>query len=193
MKKKIKAFTTIGESNNIEFIKSGIDNFNDEKTYLDTSCVSNYNITDESYKITCDERPSRANMQPIVNSVWFAKLKNSPKYIIVDKNSNDLLENKIFSTGFCGLKIKDEYFYLLAMYITSEEFNKEKDSLSIGATMQSVNNDAIKNIKIPEFTTNDCENFNKIAKPIFMYLKMLESENKKLVRLKQNYLNKFFN
>ena len=193
MKKYIKnEFISIGESKHISLIKSGIDKFDRNKIYLDTSSVNGYSITDESYIITYDERPSRANMQPIINSIWFAKLKNSPKYIVVKDYSADLINNKIFSTGFCGLKIDKDFFNLFSTYITSEEFNKNKDQLCIGATMQGVNNSDINNIKIPNFSKNDCENFNIISEPIYKYIYNLTQENKKLLELKDLYLKKFF-
>ncbi len=193
MKKYIKnEFISIGESEHISLIKSGIDKFYGNKIYLDTSSVNGYSITDESYIISYDERPSRANMQPIINSIWFAKLKNSPKYIIVKDYSTDLINNKIFSTGFCGLKIDKDFFNLFSTYITSEEFNKNKDQLCIGATMQGVNNSDINNIKMPNFSKNDCENFNIISEPIYKYIYNLTQENKKLLELKDLYLKKFF-
>ena len=193
MKKYIKnEFISIGESEHIFLIKSGIDKFDGNKIYLDTSSVNGYSITDESYIITYDERPSRANMQPIINSIWFAKLKNSPKYIIAKDYSTDLINNKIFSTGFCGLKIDKDFFNLFSTYITSEEFNKNKDQLCIGATMQGVNNSDINNISIPNFSKNDCENFNIISEPIYKYIYNLTQENKKLLELKDLYLKKFF-
>ena len=62
-------------------------------------------------------RPSRANMQPIPNTIWFAKLKDSPKFIIVKNSSKRILNNYIFSTGFTKVstiislpKIKNIYF-----------------------------------------------------------------------------------
>ena len=193
MKKYIKnEFISIGESKHISLIKSGIDKFDRNKIYLDTSSVNGYSITDESYIITYDERPSRANMQPIINSIWFAKLKNSPKYIIVKDYSADLINNKIFSTGFCGLKIDKDFLNLFSTYITSEKFNKNKDQLCIGATMQGINNSDINNIKIPNFSKNDCENFNIISEPIYKYIYNLTQENKKLLELKDLYLKKFF-
>jgi putative type-1 restriction enzyme hindVIIP specificity protein len=193
MKKYIKnEWIKIGDNEHISFIKSGINNFDGKKVYLDTSSVSNYSIIDESYIITYEQRPSRANMQPIEDSIWFAKLKNSPKYIIVKDYSIDLINNKIFSTGFCGLKIDKDFFNLVSTYITSEEFNKNKDQLCIGATMQGVNNSDISNIIIPNFNEEDCINFNLISNQILLYIYNLNEENKNLLKLKDLYLKKFF-
>ena len=58
--------------------------------------------------------------------------------------------------------------------------------------MQGVNNSDINNIKIPNFSKNDCENFNIISEPIYKYIYNLTQENKKLLELKDLYLKKFF-
>ena len=187
-----KSKKIISDFKEIEIIGSGINKFDREKIYLDTSCVSGNSIIDTSYNVSYNERPSRANMQPIINSVWFAKLKNSPKHIIVKDYSNEILNNYVFSTGFMGIKMPEEKFDLLAIYFISDIFDKEKDSLSIGATMQSINNNTFKNMYIPKFIENDYKEFNDISNDILKAIYSMELENYKLNKLKQLYLKKFF-
>ena len=187
-----KSKKIISDFKKIEIIGSGINKFDREKIYLDTSCVSGNSIIDTSYNVSYNERPSRANMQPIINSVWFAKLKNSPKHIIVKDYSNEILNNYVFSTGFMGIKMPEEKFDLLAIYFISDIFDKEKDSLSIGATMQSINNNTFKNMYIPKFIENDYKEFNDISNDILKAIYSMELENYKLNKLKQLYLKKFF-
>ena len=45
-------------------------------------------ITSNDTLITMDDKPSRANMQPISNSIWFAKMIDSKKLIMVDEYCN---------------------------------------------------------------------------------------------------------
>ena len=182
----------ISSFDDIEIISSGIDKFNSGKIYLDTSCVSDNSIVDISNKVTYTDRPSRANMKPIKNSVWFAKLKSSPKHIIVKDYSNEILDNCIFSTGFLGIKIDNVKFNLLSTYFTSDVFEKEKDSLSIGATMQSINNVTFKGMYIPDFSPIDYISFNNLSEPILKLIYKTELENIKLRKLKNIYLAKFF-
>lgn len=182
----------ISSFDDIEIISSGIDKFNSGKIYLDTSCVSDNSIVDISNKVTYTDRPSRANMKPIKNSVWFAKLKSSPKHIIVKDYSNEILDNCIFSTGFLGIKIDNVKFNLLSTYFTSDVFEKEKDSLSIGATMQSINNVTFKGMYIPDFSPTDYISFNNLSEPILKLIYKTELENIKLRKLKNIYLAKFF-
>lgn len=182
----------ISSFDDIEIISSGIDKFNSSKIYLDTSCVSDNSIVDISNKVTYTDRPSRANMKPIKNSVWFAKLKSSPKHIIVKDYSDEILDNCIFSTGFLGIKIDNLKFNLLSTYFTSDVFEKEKDSLSIGATMQSINNVTFKGMYIPDFSPTDYIIFNNLSESILKLIYETELENIKLQQLKLNYLTKFF-
>ena len=182
----------ISSFDDIEIISSGIDKFNNSKIYLDTSCVSDNSIVDISNNVTYTDRPSRANMKPIKNSVWFAKLKSSPKHIIVKDYSDEILTNYIFSTGFLGIKIENTKFNLLSTYFISDIFEKEKDALSIGATMQSINNDTFKGMFIPDFSLTDYISFNNLSEPILKLIYETELENIKLKKLKNTYLAKFF-
>ena len=62
-----------------EVIQPGVDYF-DTKNYLATKNINGTTISDGDY-VTYENRESRANMQPSINSVWFAKM------IIVRRNS----------------------------------------------------------------------------------------------------------
>ena len=187
-----KRYIMIRDCTDIEIISSGIDKFEKNKIYLDTSCVKNNTIIDISLNITYKNKPSRANMKPVINSVWFAKLKNSPKHIIVKSFSENILNNYIFSTGFMGIKLNEKSFNLISTYLISNIFDEEKNKLSIGATMQSINNDTFKNMYIPDFTEDDFQYFNRISENVLKNIYFLEQENIKLNKLKQLYLAKFF-
>ena len=63
----------IGECSGYSIIKSGINYFDSTKIYLDTASVDDDNIISKDYIITINEKPSRANMQPIPNSVCKTK------------------------------------------------------------------------------------------------------------------------
>ena len=93
-------------------------------------------------------RESRANMQPIKNSVWFPKMKSSIKHIFIPKNDETLITNYIFSTGFCGIKCDDIAFEYLINYINLPYFEIEKDVLAHGATQESINNEDLRSFKI---------------------------------------------
>jgi Restriction endonuclease S subunits len=174
-------------------IKSGIEKFDHPKIYLDTSSVGKYGIEDNTFSITYTERPSRANMQPIPNSIWFAKLKDSPKFLYVLDYMDDILNNYIFSTGFLGIKAYDSLVtnYLYAL-ITSDEFEEQKNRLSIGATMQGINNDSFKEILVPNLSLSEMQLIGKNLSPLTHLIYKNNTYISKLKKLKKGYLDKFF-
>lgn len=56
-------------------------------------------------------------MQPTVNSVWFAKMKNSIKHLYLNEEMKTLIDNCILSTGFCGIQCSKESFEYVASFI----------------------------------------------------------------------------
>ena len=152
--------------------------------------MDNSIITSNDTLITMDDKPSRANMQPISNSIWFAKMIDSKKLIMVDEYCNDLLNNYIFSTGFCGLKCVDKYFYYLWTFLLTDVFDVMKNNFCTGTTMQAINN---KDTKLIEFVLPDDKTitqFNSIAKPMFKKIYYNNLEIKKLQRLRDTLLPK---
>jgi len=162
---------SLGDGILTRLIKSGINNFDSEKIYLDTASVQDTNIIDFSTRITINKRPSRANMQPIPKSVWFAKMKNSKKVLLIDEYDKFILNKVILSTGFAGIETLKNSEYYIWNIINSDNFEKIKDSLCLGTTMQAINNENIKKIKylIPQyellikFNNFVKENYKKIS------------------------------
>ena len=190
------------ETNNLEFVKiseldyfniskSGIKKFENNKIYLDTSAVSDINITDESYIIEYGNRPSRANMQPKENTIWFAKLKDSPKYILV-KNQKRLLENFIFSTGFMGLESEKYIVNYLYALILSVSFTNQKNLLSNGATMQGINNEIFMNILVPNADKTMAKLIGEKLENYVSLICRLQEKNYKLKHIKETLLQKYF-
>ena len=101
----------------IEILKPKIDEFNGTKHYLATAEVEGDKVNYNAPLIEYETRENRANMQPIKNSIWFAKMKNSIKHIYISENDDNLLNNYILSTGFCGIKCNilktKKIFYLM--------------------------------------------------------------------------------
>ena len=173
-------------------VKSGIDKFEGNKIYIDTSSVSNKSIIDTNYNITYVDRPSRANMQPLPNTVWFAKLKDSPKYIIVKNSSKRILNNYVLSTGFMGLEAADYIINYLYLLILSSSFSNQKDASSTGATMMGINNDILYSIKVPNITKSEACSFGKEIDIFIETIIRLQEKNYILKTIKKNLLSKYF-
>ena len=181
-----------GDLEYYKIIKSGIDEFEGNKIYIDTSSVSNKSIIDTSYNITYNDRPSRANMQPMPNTVWFAKLKDSPKYIIVKDSSKRILNNYVFSTGFMGIEANEYIINYLYSLILSDNFNNQKDASSTGATMMGINNDILYSIKVPNITKDEACSFEKNIDCFIKMIIELHEKNYILKSIKKNLLSKYF-
>jgi type I restriction enzyme, S subunit len=129
-------------------ITSGIDNFDNKKNYLTTSDVKNNKINHFPKKINFKNRDSRANMQPIANSVWFAKMKDSKKILLFADYSENYLDSFILSTGFAGLHCKKNSIYYIWNFINDINFEETKNNKSLGATQEAINNDGISYIDL---------------------------------------------
>jgi len=178
----------LGDNNLTEILGSGIAEFASEKIYIATADVEDSNIINYNTKITLNNRPSRANMQPIPNSIWFAKMKNSKKVLVLDAYNNFEIENLILSTGFAGLKVKPEALYYIWNFINMDSFETIKNNLSIGTTMQGVNNDLINKIElvIPEQKT--LLKFNELVKPIYLKIYKNNIQNQIFLQIRNSLL-----
>jgi len=143
--------TEFGNKAYFEILPSGIDKFEGEKDYLSTESIQGTDIEKIECKITHKDRPSRANMQPVLNSVWFAKMQATLKVYSFTQANKDEINGFILSTGFAGIRVEDskvDPFYL-RHFLKSKEFNKIKDSNCSGATQKAIGNEKLSKIKIP--------------------------------------------
>ncbi len=171
------------ESDLFEVIKPRIDDFNGEKQYIATADVNGLNISDGS-PITYENRESRANMQPKAFTVWFAKMKNSIKHVLVGDYSNDLIEKTIFSTGFMGLQTKREAFEYVALTVHRPYFELVKDSNSSGATMEAIGNSVMANMKLIIPDEKTLKKFHKIVRPLLEKIDKNRQQSQNLAHLR---------
>ena len=163
-------------------IKPGIDKFT-QKIYLATGDVVNTSIKGGQL-ITYENRETRANMQPSVNSVWFAKMKSSNKHLFLSHSMKELINSTILSTGFMGLQCREESFEYLASFISDPSFEIFKDKLSHGATQEAVNIDDLRSVLI--IIPDNCilHEFHKMVRSMFLSLGRNMIEDKSLNSLR---------
>lgn len=175
-------------------IKPNIDFFEGEKTYLATADIVNNEINFGADKITFENRESRANMQPIQYSIWFAKMKNTKKVLYVGEYSNYFLENFILSTGFSGLKCKKSYYLEYVWgFINNDNFEIIKDRLSNGATQEAINNDSMAFIPLIIPSENILKEYHKKTFEIYKKIYLNQIENQKLAELRDFLLPMLMN
>lgn len=163
-------------------IKPGVEAF-DTKLYLATADVRGTSLSTGSL-IDYEGRESRANMQPIINSVWFAKMKNSIKHLYLNKEMHPIISNSILSTGFCGLLCSEKSFEYIASYITNPYFEVHKDMLAHGATQEAVNNDDLKGVHIIIPYDSILQVYHETTQPIYAQISENICENQELVKLR---------
>ena len=163
-------------------IKPGVKIFN-TKTYLATADVKGTSISTGTI-VDYDGRESRANMQPSIISVWFAKMKNSIKHLYLNKEMQPIISSSILSTGFCGLQCNEISFEYIASYVSNAYFEIHKDMLAHGATQEAVNNDDLAGVHIiiPEDTVL-CA-YHETTQAIYAQISKNVCENQELVKLR---------
>jgi len=163
-------------------IKPGVEMF-DTKTYLATADVKGTSISTGTI-IDYEGRESRANMQPSVNSVWFAKMKNSIKHLYLNKEMQSVISSSILSTGFCGLQCEENSFEYIASYIANPYFEVHKDMLAHGATQEAVNNDDLAGVHIIIPDANILQAYHEVTQLIYSQISKNICENQELVKLR---------
>ena len=163
-------------------IKPGVARF-DTKTYFATGDVNGRNIL-EGTTISYEGRENRANMQPTVNSIWFAKMKNSVKHLILNNEMKDLIDNSILSTGFLGLQVQENAFEYVASFVDSDYFENRKDILAHGATQEAVNNDDLSSLYFVIPDDSALQSFHNATKGAYAKISGNIVENRKLSKLR---------
>ena len=163
-------------------IKPGVDFF-DRKEYLATAEVNGTSISTGSI-VEYATRESRANMQPTVNSVWFAKMKNSVKHLYLNAEMQPLIDSTILSTGFCGIQCTELSFEFIASFIESSYFETIKDILAHGATQEAVNNEDMDAIRFAVPTDNILTKYHEATRGMYAQISKNICENRKLTALR---------
>lgn len=112
--------------------------------YLSTGDLQNESIS--FVDITYKDRPSRADIAVKQGDVLFARMKGTKKVLEIDKE----LTGIVVSTGFAVVRPTNECNgKYLAIYIKSDDFERQKEKYCSGAIQPAITNAGIKKIKIP--------------------------------------------
>lgn len=175
--------TSIADNSMFQIIKPGIEKYVGDKVYLATADVVGTTILSGNI-VDYYTRESRANMQPSMYSIWFAKMKKSIKHLYLGRPMNQLIENYILSTGFCGLKCSQISFEYVASFIEHSYFEMIKDTLAHGATQEAVNNDDLCNIFLLMPPDTVLQRYHDQTTDIYAQISSNICENQKLSSLR---------
>ena len=172
------------------FISNNIDKFDGEKEYLATANIDEINIIKEGEKVSFTNKPSRAQKQPSINSVWFARMKDTYKVLGFTRSNRRIADSCILSSGFAGFESDELVFPFLYYTINSKKFHELKDMYATGATQVSLNNEALSQIKIIKPSLEIVNLFGDKILPFINEIFILQIINKNLSKTRDLLLPK---
>lgn len=132
-------------------------------------------------------------MEPIKDSVWFAKMKGSNKIASITEADKDILDDMILSTGFMGIKANERLpLSLLFSIVISDDFRTQRDLNSVGTTMAGVNNETFSKILVPKLLIDEAIEFDMRYKSFIFELSTLRRKINELKEIKKILLKKYF-
>lgn len=153
------------------------------KEYVATGGIEKDKIV-SSTTVSFEGKPSRANREVEIGDILLAKMKDTLKVLLINKENKDY----IYSTGFFTIKpdttiVNTEYIYYV---LKSEYFQEKKDKLAKGATQKALNNAGLKKIKIPVPSKAEQEWIVKTLKNVESTLSKRQQQIEALSALKQS-------
>jgi type I restriction enzyme S subunit len=172
------------------FVSPGLNNPPAYTKYIATGDVQYSSVMNETHMKT-SERPSRAQMQPGFGRVWFARMKNSPKFLWTMEEDNEWWSSRILSTGFAGIESSEPYYQAIAYcFVLSRFFEERKNSLATGTTMQALNNSTIQKIPVVIPNKEVAISFDRLVRPVFRKIWQNTFLNNSLAALRNTLLPK---
>jgi len=161
--------------------KAKLKKFNNTKTYIATADVTDINITGQGEIIDWENKPSRAQLVPELNSVFFARMSNTYKVLVFSKTNKELIDELALTSGFLGLKaLNEETLPYLFWLIKSDTFHNYKDVFANGATQVSLTNEGFHNIKLVEPSLSIIEKFGETISAFLSEIITLNKKNELL-------------
>ncbi len=163
----------------INNISTGIDKFSGTIKYYSTGAIINNKLENPEKEYFYDELPSRANLKVLNNSIYFARMQNTLKFLSFEKEIKDAL----LSTGFLGLKINQNYFNqnFVLFTIKTDKFQRVKNKNCFGGTQKSLNDG---NAQKLEFIHPKLKEQQLIAEAILKQEELIQ-EQKELLELEK--------
>ncbi len=130
----------------LNFIPTGVKEFNGTKKYYSTGSIQENEFTPEG-EFTFKNRPSRANRVAEIGDVFQARMKATDKGFLIDEK----LDGQLFSTGFLQLRPYGNTYdnKLLYYLVKSDLFLNQKNDLATGSTQEALTDNGASEIEIP--------------------------------------------
>lgn len=181
---------SILDNNLFKLCKSRIKKYDGQKEYFDTASIDGIKIIKNGEYFDYNKKPSRAQIQPVINSVWFARMKNTYKVLVYNALNKVEADNSMLSSGMVGFLIDSKYLGYLFFTINSQWFHEQKDQYATGATQVSLTNEGLAKIKLKIPDTKLVEEYSKLTNPIVNEIILLLKKNKNLIATRDLMLPK---
>ena len=167
------------------FVRQNVRSYEGTKRYFATADVRGIEIVGEGIEYAYEDKPSRAQKNPVVNSVWFARMKETYKVLPFTAVNEHLATSSLLSSGFAGFEATDpNAFGFLFFTIDSDEFHERKDLYCTGATQMSLNNEGLGRIELIVPDKSTVTAFGRIAQPMVDQILILQAKNSVLRRIR---------
>lgn len=158
--------TGILECPYFDFIGQNIHPYEGKKVYYATADIEGIQITGKGIEYEYNEKPIRAQKQPELNSVWFARMQDTYKVVVFTSANVTLCRKCMLSSGFAGLRSVDNLAFGFLFYtINSKDFHQRKDLLCTGATQRSLTNEGLGRINVVVPPRDLVERFGDVTQP----------------------------
>lgn len=172
------------------FSKNKVCPFDGEKQYYATADITGTTISADGATITYMNKPSRASVQPVNNSVWFARMSNTYKILNCFGESSHLANDSVISSGFAGFTALEGCFGFVYATLASKRFDDEKNRYATGATQVSLTNEGLKKIEILIPTIDIVQQYSRMVEPYLEKAELLKRNCKLLQQVRDRLLPK---
>lgn len=162
------------------FIRENLKEYEWEKVYYATADIDWICITWKWENFDFNSKPSRAQKEPILNSVWFARMIETFKVLWFTQTNEEIANRSILSSWMVWFEAEEFIFPFLYYTINSKDFHSIKNLYCTWATQRALTNDWLKQIKIIYPTKNIVENYWKLTKSMIDEMFLLQKQNQNL-------------
>lgn len=163
------------------FISENVEPYRGTKRYFATADVNGLAVTGDGVEYSFSDKPSRAQKQPIPNSVWFARMADTYKIAWYGVPNSHRAMDSILSSGFAGFEARDSDLWpLLFLTISAREFHVQKDLYCTGATQSTLTNEGLARIEMPIPEEGVARRLGKAVGPTLNSMLLLQQRNENL-------------
>jgi len=171
-------YESILKSPFFDLIEDNVKPYVGKMKYFATADVNRIELEGKGIEYYFKDKPSRAQKQPVLYSVWFARMQDTYKVLAFTPINNELALHSMLSSGFVGFKTRfEQSFPFLYCTIGSEEFHKLKDLYCTGATQRSLTNEGMRHIEVVVPTNDVVLEFGRCVQPMLDQLLILQQKN----------------